>query len=152
MARVSSYHWQQCTFSPQPYSFELKKNNAYVVESANWYTLPPECQVPSAPTGDIVCSKVLTLQPGDKLIPTWYEPSHATSLYDNAGTLTMDLYGLPPAIVSAVIVLMSLCMMRFCSTNIHDLAVSALLTCIFMNHNMVLTNMNCRLQHLHQHL
>jgi hypothetical protein len=82
--------WQACG----GYSFELKRNNTYVVESSG--NLPPECAGPLTRTGDIVCFKTLTVAPGDKLTPTWYEPSHKISMHDNVGTITIDLYGYVP--------------------------------------------------------
>ncbi len=46
---------------------------------------------------EILCATKCWLS---RFIPTWYEPSHATSLGDNGGTLTMDLYGYVPDRVS----------------------------------------------------
>jgi hypothetical protein len=87
----SDYPWQRCIVDG--YSFELKKNGAYVVESPSWEALPIECDVPGTPTGDIVCRKPLVLQQGDKLTPTWYEVSHRSSTEDNEGTIVIDLFG-----------------------------------------------------------
>jgi hypothetical protein len=74
-------------------SFELKKNGQYVVQQANWHTLPSECTIASKPKGDITCTTALSVNTFDSLTPTWYEPSHATSTSDNGGTVSMDLYG-----------------------------------------------------------
>jgi hypothetical protein len=75
------------------FSFELKQNGAYVLESPSWGRLPPECATPLTPTGDIVCIKSVTIQQGDRLTPTWFEPSHQSSVGDNDGTIFIDLYG-----------------------------------------------------------
>jgi hypothetical protein len=87
----SDYHWQEC--GSNKFSFELKKNGDFVVEAPDWGTLPAECRAPATLTGDIVCVKALTIKEGDRLTPTWYEPSHQTSTSDNDGTITIDLYG-----------------------------------------------------------
>jgi hypothetical protein len=87
-----NYVWNRCGY----YSFELRKNAGYVVEQPNWYTLPAQCLNPSTLSGDIVCKKSFTLAPGDKLTPTWWEPSHSSSWQDNWGNMTIDLYGLVP--------------------------------------------------------
>ncbi len=86
----SEYHWLQCNSG---YAFELKKNGAYVAESPSWDALPAECVRPTQPSGDILCRIPLNLVEGDKLTPTWYEVSHRTSVTDNDGTITIDLYG-----------------------------------------------------------
>ncbi len=96
MAPQTDHPWQECTqYSDETegFSFELKKNGDYVLESGSWGRLPPQCSTPRVPTGNIVCNEILTLQPGDTLTPTWYEPSHGISTSDNDGTITIDLYG-----------------------------------------------------------
>jgi hypothetical protein len=110
----SQYYWQTCGRHPVlggqiAYSFELKKNSNYVVEQPDWWKLPPECNVPGTPTGDIVCHEALTLAQGDKITPSWYEPSHQISINDNGGIITIDLYGLRNDWVRSTHVLPSLC-------------------------------------------
>jgi hypothetical protein len=98
----SEYHWNECKshYVGHEYNFELKKNGAYVVESTvrqiygfDIGDLHPDCRVPTTPTGDIVCMISLTLEPGDKLTPTWFEASHGVTISDNDGTIFIDLYG-----------------------------------------------------------
>ena len=89
--------WQCCGSIDSNYlSFEMKKNNKYLpgLEQPNWHTLPPKCSITSKPAGNIVCDTTFTLNQGDTLKPTWYEPSHSTSLGDNGKTAHFDLYGL----------------------------------------------------------
>jgi hypothetical protein len=82
--------WSRCG----TYNFELKKNGAFVLESGAWWEQAPGCSVDHQ-SENIVCDIGLTLDSGDMLTPTWYEPSHGLYTEDNDGTITMDLYGLP---------------------------------------------------------
>ncbi len=98
---LSQYYWQAALSPDIPpdtiaYSFELKKNSAYVVQQPSWGSLPSECSAPpiDSPTGDIICNKTFTLAQGDRLTPTWYEASRQVSTADNDGLITIDLYGL----------------------------------------------------------
>jgi len=77
-------------------SFEAKKNSGYIVSQSSWHVLPPECAMPTTEYGDIVCTVSFTLSAGDNILATWYEPSRSTSLQDNGGSITIDLYGWDP--------------------------------------------------------
>lgn len=91
----SEYKWQMCNpHVPDAWSFELMKNNEYVVSQPLWRELPPECAAPSTPTGDIVCTVSFNLKAGDTLQAGWYEPSRQTSTGDNGGSITVDIYGI----------------------------------------------------------
>jgi len=91
----SEYKWQMCNPSrPNSWSFELKKNDDYVVSQPNWHTLPTECAIPSTPTGDIVCGAGFHLEQEDTLTAGWYEPSRQWQLTDNAGSITVAIYGM----------------------------------------------------------
>ncbi|KAK3289502.1 hypothetical protein CYMTET_3075 [Cymbomonas tetramitiformis] len=93
--------WQACSArcheTPQsnsvPYSFELKKNNHYLLEQPDWGTLPPQCRTPSTYAGDIICDVDFYLEEEDTLTVTWFEASHSWAhSADNAGTIVMDVY------------------------------------------------------------
>ncbi len=86
----SAYHWNECSNQA---SFELLKNGDFVIATNYYSRLPPSCIVPKTPTGDIVCMHSLQLREGDRLTPTWEEVTRQSTLEDNGGTLTIDLYG-----------------------------------------------------------
>lgn len=67
------------------------KNKQYV-EQPNWNTLPPECRRPSTSHGDIFCNVDFSLEVGDELAVTWFEPSHAHSNTDATGRIVVDIY------------------------------------------------------------
>ncbi|CAK0901714.1 unnamed protein product, partial [Prorocentrum cordatum] len=91
----STHRWQMCNpLVADAWSFELVKNSEFVLEQPAWSTLPPACVAPPTPSGDIYCRVNFTLKEGDKIRATWYEPSHHTSLQDNAGDIFVDIYGL----------------------------------------------------------
>lgn len=86
--------WQRCSNgNDNVWSFEFQKNSGYVVEQANYHTLPSECTKPMEPTGDIICDVDFTLGRGDRVLASWYEPTHQTSLSDNGGSIIVDIYG-----------------------------------------------------------
>ena len=61
------------------FSFELRKGGTYIVEQTrDGCVLPPQCQAPAMPAGDIVCTVLFTISPADLLVPTWYEASSPT--------------------------------------------------------------------------
>ena len=70
-------NWPGC--GDTAFSFELlRKGGTYIIEQTGSCTLPPGCQTPATPAGDIVCNASFTLSPGDLLVPTWYEASSPT--------------------------------------------------------------------------
>jgi hypothetical protein len=83
--------WNRCSV----YSFELKKNGVFLIEALSADSASEGCSVDTSyhAAGDITCNVPFTLQSGDTLTPTWFEASHQQSTYDNAGTITIDLYG-----------------------------------------------------------
>ncbi len=88
-----SYPWQGCASAVNDYwSFELLDNGKYVVQQANYYTLPAQCAKPATPTGDIVCTLPWIAKKNDDLTPTWYEPSNNQSLSDNCGQQFIDIW------------------------------------------------------------
>ncbi len=86
----SAYHWNECSTQA---SFELLKNGQRVVMTNYYNTLPPTCILPKTPTGDIVCLNSIQIVAGDRLTPTWEEVTNQHTVGDNAGTITIDLYG-----------------------------------------------------------
>jgi hypothetical protein len=59
-------------------SFELKVGGSYVVQQPQpGCDLPPECQPPTEPDGNIVCVVDFMVTRGDLLVPTWFEASNA---------------------------------------------------------------------------
>jgi hypothetical protein len=100
--KQESYKWQICNdepknweCKPECHSFELKTLSRFILKQRLWHQLPPECIIPSSPTGDIICSGEFEIFENDRLIPTWKEPSRRVSLGDNSGDIFIDLYGLP---------------------------------------------------------
>lgn len=81
------------------FSFELKKNDEFVLQQPDAGALPPGCRKPDPAAldhgviGDIVCLVDMEILEGDTLTPTWYDVSTATSLDDNDGTMYADIYG-----------------------------------------------------------
>lgn len=93
-ATGSSRVWQRCSNgNDAKWSFEFKKNSAFVLEQANWHTLPSACQLPQENTGDIVCTVSFSLDTGDRVLASWYDPTHKSSTADNSGTIIVDIYG-----------------------------------------------------------
>lgn len=96
----NGFRWQTCNPSHgDVYSFELKRNSAWVLSTGGWGTLPSGCakpvpnQLTNGRIGDIVCDVEFDISEGDTLTPTWYEPARSTSLGDNGGEIRIDLYG-----------------------------------------------------------
>lgn len=96
----SGYAWQTCHDGSTPaFSFELQRNDDYILSQPDWRTLPSGCEVPSparvtdGSIGDIVCQVDFEIKTGDTLTPTWYEASRQSSISDNGGTIHIDLYG-----------------------------------------------------------
>lgn len=97
----AGFMWNTCMTSESAdrFSFELKKNDGFVLEQLTYGVLPPECSNPDPPAltdggiGDIFCSVSFALEDGDTLTPTWYEVSHDAGTSDNHGTLHADIYG-----------------------------------------------------------
>jgi hypothetical protein len=60
------------------FSFELKIGGSYVVQQQPPVCeLPPQCQRPAEPDGNIVCDVDFMVASGDVLVPTWFEASNA---------------------------------------------------------------------------
>jgi len=86
--------WQVCSNgNDNTASFELKKNSDWVVRQSNWHTLPSECDLPTDPKtiGPILCTVDFSLDKGDRILASWYEPTHQTSLSDNGGEIVVDI-------------------------------------------------------------
>ncbi len=54
--------------------------------------VPASCKAPTMPTGDIVCYQQFEVLPSQNLTFTWFEVSRQTSLSDNAGIVTFDVF------------------------------------------------------------
>lgn len=86
--------WQKCSSGNDDiWSFEFKKNSDFVVEQQSYGKLPSECTAPTTPTGDIICDVDFTLGPGDRVLATWFEPSHHQGEWNNGGSIVVDIYG-----------------------------------------------------------
>jgi hypothetical protein len=90
----SSYPWQACNPSHgNVWSWEVIVNGSYLIAQSSWSVMPSQCQIPANGTDDIYCSLSYSITTGDSIIPTWYEPSHNTSLGDNCGTQVIHVWG-----------------------------------------------------------
>lgn len=70
-------NWPGC--GDTAFSFELKVGANYVVEQTqSGCALPPQCQTPAEPDGDIVCDVDFAVAGGDVLVPTWFEASSSS--------------------------------------------------------------------------
>ncbi len=68
-------NWAGC--GDTAFSFELKIGASYVVQQIkSGCAVPPQCQTPAEPDGNIVCKVDFTVAAGDKLVPTWWEASN----------------------------------------------------------------------------
>ena len=77
---------------------ELYLNGQFIVEAPSAFEPAPNCpttpQAQNQKPGQFICDVSITLQPGDVLTPTFYEPSHNDQwLADNRGRHYIDVWG-----------------------------------------------------------